>query len=255
MPTFKLTFNKPAVRQFIEGEETGGLRIKLDNGVVQFMPSTTSGPDTTPLTQRTRGGYEAIIEGDSADSVLEALHNPNGPFFVLKRVSKDWVAAEPYNGKDAPPKFEPHVRVWAPGLPKAVAKIKKPRATKAVARTNDPIIVQQPSDPMDRVHWAYEMLSEAARPGRPSKELVEARAIRASFEDAALNFMSKTEIGHLSRPNLKIVVETYNRIGDFLRTKPEVLADKGRAKMPKARGKDKTPRRNKVNGGEHHAHA
>lgn len=204
--SFKLTFNKPAVRQFIEGEEAGGLRIKIQDGAVMFMPAPNdSKPDTAKLMPRTRGGFEAIVDGSEADKVLKALKNRAGPFFVLKRVSKDWVVAEPYAGKDAPPKFEPHVRVWSPTL-KAAKPVKQPKTTRRMTPATAPVEMSTPLamaafDQIATINWAYQKLAEPPHPGRPDKETLEARAIRDSFEGT----------------DLQTIISAYNTLGNYLR--------------------------------------
>lgn len=200
---FKLTFNKPAVRQFIQGEEAGGLRIKIQDGVVMFMPVTdTTKADSAKLSPRTRGGYEAIVDGSEADNVLKHLKNRAGPFFILRRVSKDWVVAEPYNGRKDPPKFEPHVRVWSPALKadKAVNKPTTKRAAPAVAKVTTPTSMSA-LDQIASINWAYEKLAEPPHPGRPDKETIEARAIRDSFEGTELS----------------TIISAYDTLGNHLR--------------------------------------
>jgi hypothetical protein len=220
--TFRLTFNKPAVRQFIEGDEKNThLKIKIDGGIVMFMPSGASDADTAKLMSRTRGGYEAVIEGSESDEVLRLLTNPTGPFFVLHRHSKDWVAASPYTGGGAPPKFEPHVRVWAETTPKAVAPTKK----KTVARvTKERAQVATFDNPMDRIRWAYEKLNEQRRPGRPSNEFQSAKQIVGDFEAEAMSFVLKFGKPGFDATNLNRIIEAHDSIVEFLQvTAPEVL--------------------------------
>jgi len=218
---FKLTFNRPAVRQFIEGGEGRGLKIKIENGTVMFSPSPTpDGEDVASLAPRTRGGYESIVEGTSANEVLKHLKNPAGPFFTLRRVGKDWVAAEPYKGKDAPPKFEPHVRVWHSSQPKQSVKATaapKRAATPKTQVTHTP----EPVDIAERVRWAYAKLGEDRRPGRPSREIAEARQIKESFEAMAMEFISNPNGSSI---DVKAAVDAYNQLGAFLRTvAPEAI--------------------------------
>lgn len=216
---FKLTFNKPAVRQFLEGDDKG-LRIRVDNGVVMFKTSKSVVADAAPLEQRTRGGIEAIVEGESAASVLENLNNPAGPFYVLKRRENGWVAAEPYGGADAPPKFEPHVRVWTAREKTAEKPVKKKaKVGRRVKVSAAPTIEQGVDTPyLDKVRSAYGKLSEAARPGRPSNEerqgRMEARDIVASFEATAKELMGlPTDSPHL---DLSGLITAHKIIGDFI---------------------------------------
>ncbi len=196
------------------------------------MPSDTLDADTATLEPRTRGGFESLVEGHAADDILGNLQNPHGPFFVLKRVDKDWVQAEPWKGKDAPPKFEPHVRVWHASQPKT--KVKKTAASKRTVSTVK-VIADQPVDIAERVRWAYSKLGEERRPGRPSREFMEARAVAQSFETAALEFMSNLRTKQV---DLRAIVGAYHQITEFLReAAPEAL----HGDMPlKARRKSKT---------------
>lgn len=218
---FKLTFNRPAVRQFIEGNDTHGLRIRTtDDGKVQFLPATSSEDDSAPLAPRTRGGYESFVEGKREQEILDHLKNPfGGPFFVLKRVSDGWVQAEPYEGRDAPPKFEPHVRVWHAAMPKAEGKVASP----VRAKTKPKIAAEAtPIDIAERVRWAYDRLSGERRPGRPSREMTEAREIRQSFEAAVTEFMSN--LPSKGDVDLKAIAGLYHQLGAFLKTAaPETL--------------------------------
>ena len=128
------------MRQFIEGDDNTNLRIKLEDGVVMFQPTTMRSEDTAPLNPRTRGGFEAFIDGDAAQEVLKNLSNPHGPFYIL-HPSKGWAVATPFAGSGAPPKFEAHVRVWSDSQIKLVSKsVKSHKKDRA-----DPKL---PKDPM-----------------------------------------------------------------------------------------------------------
>lgn len=215
---FKLTFNKPAVRQFLEGDDKG-LRMRVDNGVVMFKTSKAANlTDAAPLEQRTRGGFEAVVEGESAASILASLQNPAGPFFVLKRREGGWVAAEPYGGADAPPKFEPHVRVWTAREKTAEKPVKKKAKTgRRVKSTAAPI--SGPDTPyLESVRAAYAKLAESARPGRPSNEerqgRMEARDIVANFEATAKELMGLP--ADSPRLDLSGLITAHKMIGDFI---------------------------------------
>lgn len=227
--TAKLTFNKPAVRQFIE-EGAHGLKIKIEDGVAMFKPSTNrEGPDVAKLEPRTRGGYEATVEGTGVDDLMQVLKNPHGPFFVLKRSARGYVSAHPWPNRDAPPKFEPHVRVWH-----SKASTKKTAAkteAKPSAATKKPT---QDIDYLERVRWAYGKLAETPRPGRPSKDIVEARQIKEAFEHAAFDLISHRD----GEPQIDVhgLLQAYELIGTFLRAAaPEAMqALEQRMMAPKA---------------------
>lgn len=218
---FKFTFNKPAVRQFLEGDDKG-LRIRVEDGMVMFKTAKTAdGADAVHLEQRTRGGFEATIEGQGATDILSSLQNPAGPFYVLKRRGDGWVAAHPYGGDDAPPKFEPHVRVWTAREKTAVEakSVKKKTGKKTKAAKTAPAPLAGPGTPyLESVRAAYDKLSEAARPGRPSNEAtqqrMEAREIVANFEATAKELMGVSLDG--PRMDMSGLITAHKMIGDFI---------------------------------------
>lgn len=250
---FKLTFNKPAVRQFLEGDDKG-LRIRAENGVVMFRTSKlATDEDATALDQRTRGGFEATVEGERASEILASLKNPAGPFFVLKRKTDGWVAAEPYKGSDAPPKFEPHVRVWNSREKVVVEKAAPKKRTKSERRTKSSAAPLSSSDApyLDTVRAAYARLSEVARPGRPSNEerqsRMEAREIVSSFETTAKELMGmQTDSARL---DLSGLVSAHKMLGDFINmmapaseeTPAPVAIEPETVEAPKASAKAKAP--------------
>lgn len=215
---FKLTFNKPAVRQFLEGDDKG-LRIRVENGVVMFKTSkTANAADAAPLDQRTRGGFEAVIEGEAAASILANLHNPAGPFFVLKRSEGGWAAAEPYDGADAPPKFEPHVRVWTAREKTAEKPVKKKAKTSRRVKSTASVISGPDTPYLEGVRAAYAKLAEATRPGRPSNEeregRMQARDIVANFEATAKELMGLP--ADSPRLDMSGLIAAHKMIGDFI---------------------------------------
>lgn len=118
---FRITFNKPAYDTFFAGEEARGLRIKIADGHIAFQPVQESrGDDIVAVDPRGRGGVEIRIEGKLEDEVLAALQNHHSPFFLLARQSH-WIVpaawVPPTDSPDGkmpePPRFKPHLRVWA----------------------------------------------------------------------------------------------------------------------------------------------
>lgn len=216
---FKLTFNKPAVRQFLEGDDKG-LRMRVDNGVVMFKTSKAANlPDAAPLDQRTRGGFEAVVEGESAADILANLQNPAGPFFVLKRREGGWVAAEPYDGTDAPPKFEPHVRVWTAREKTAEKPVKKKAKTGRRVKSTAAAPISGPDTPyLETVRTAYATLAQVARPGRPSNEerqgRMEAREIVTNFEATAKELMGLP--ADSPRLDMSGLIAAHKMIGEFI---------------------------------------
>ncbi len=214
--TFHLTFNKPAVKHFIESDDDhSGLRIKIEHGQVMFMPAK-EGKDTASLSPRTRGGYKAVIEGEDADKILSHLKNPHGPFFVLKRASKDWIAAIPYTKPGAPPKFEPHVRLWTEDGEEEVTRETKPTKKSKKVATKPTVATTKHEDPIERIRWAFRKVEEPKKPGRPSNELQEAKNIVNEFEQEALAYVAQTE-PRFSPEMLNDVVQAYFGLQNFLK--------------------------------------
>jgi hypothetical protein len=217
--TIKLTFNKPAFRHFIEeGQEIAGgggakaLRIKIENGIAMFQIANKPGDDTVSIAPRTRGGYEATITGSNTEALLQAMENADGPFFTIKRIDKDWVGAYAHPDADAPPKFQPHVRLWSHERPATKAKTTK-RASAAVRsrRAAAPPSTLPTDMPFaDRVLWAYRKLNGAKKPGRPGGDILEARKIVERFETGAA---SKIKTGDIDLPAL---VEAHQIVGKLI---------------------------------------
>jgi hypothetical protein len=217
--TFKLTFNKPAVRQFISKKEhetrgtmAKGLDIHQVGGIAMFRQGD---PDdcSVVMLPRTRGGYEAIIEGTQSATLLAALENGDGPFFTLERDpdNKDWVAAKPWPSTEAPPKFEPHVRLWVhDGSHTYVSPLRskktKPKAPKAKVKA-------APTIPyIDQVRMAYRKLNEPRGPGRPGNDHKQAKAVVAKFETEARKAAIDNKL------NVAEMFELYTILGSLFET-------------------------------------
>jgi hypothetical protein len=180
----RITFNKPATEQFFRAEEAEGVRVQIDNGKVQFLPvsgSDTQADDVLPVVPRSRGGAEAKIEGSMADALATAMRNEHGVFFVLERLKGGWLAPRPHPNAEPPPKFVPHIRIWS-GVDEEVEAPKVQRhATEAAP--NPEIVVA-----LEKVRGARDLIdrySGERRPGRPPREVLEARATLAAFEGVA----------------------------------------------------------------------
>lgn len=114
---FKITFNKPAVKMFFQGEDAHGIKIKVENGNILFKPcgeDQANDLDVVPIMDKVRGGAEAKIEGSRSGELLALLTNPLGnPYYLLNRASGGWMEAVPHTGpRYAPERWEPHIRVW-----------------------------------------------------------------------------------------------------------------------------------------------
>ncbi|RYF07963.1 MAG: hypothetical protein EOO77_25455 [Oxalobacteraceae bacterium] len=114
---FKMTFNKPSVKMFFQGEDAIGIKVKLEGHKVFFRPVSEIGPDendVVPITLNKRGGAEAVAEGSQSGNLLQLLTNPLGyPYYLLKRTTGGWMEAIPHTGpRFAPERWEAHLRVW-----------------------------------------------------------------------------------------------------------------------------------------------
>ena len=166
--TFKLTFNKPATRQFIDGVECVGLEIRIEKNCIQFKPVSDLNQNAVEISMRGRGGFEAIISGSEEDTLLSAFQNENGPYYTLRRQG-EWMVASPYNKAGEPPKFEPHVRVWS--------------KDSTIIEKKEKEIAEEPTSHYARVRWAFAVLaSHPVGPGRPSLKVLRARQIKEEFE-------------------------------------------------------------------------
>lgn len=169
--TFRLTFNKPMIALNFGGEQEAAVRVKIEDGIVYFLPvMDSSSPDALPISVRTRGGGEAYVEGTKADELRAALTNEVSPFFTLQRQEGGWMVAVPWLRDVPPPKPVPHVRAWSPT--EGAEALTKNADYDADALEGFVALVQD----------ARKMVAEFAeesRPGRPPKEIVKARSTLA----------------------------------------------------------------------------
>lgn len=168
--TLRLTFNKPMVARYFDGEDSVAMRVKIDDGVAMFLPvQDTKGKDVLLLQTRKRGGAEAVVEGAMGEDLQAALTSEIGPFFTLQRRQGGWLAAVPWPREAAPPKPEPHVRAWN---------------AEDGSASSQPVIENLP-DLVNLVRASKKIVDEftsARRPGRPPTEVLEAREHLAMFQ-------------------------------------------------------------------------
>ena len=169
--TFRLTFNKPMIALNFGGEQEAAVRVKIEDGIAYFLPvMDASAADALPISVRVRGGGEAYVEGNRADELRAALTNDVSPFFTLQRQEGGWLVAVPWLRDVPPPKPVPHVRGWVPTEGNEAL-------TKDVEFNNEAL-----NGFISLVQNARQMVAtfaEEKRPGRPPKEIVEARSTLA----------------------------------------------------------------------------
>lgn len=201
LKSLRLTFNKPTVGHYFKGEEATGVRVKIEDGVVQFLPvNQTGGKDFLPVEVRERGGAIAIVEGTRAAELAEALHNSAGPFFTLERVKGGWLQATPYPKNSAPAKFEPHVRVWVPK--EETAQVVRSVAPSVAPATNLPALLQM----VRNAQATVAAFQSSKKPGRPPREVLEARQHLEDFRRLA------AEIAPVPTVNVALLTEAKSLI-------------------------------------------
>ena len=116
--SFRLTFNLPAVNYFFEMQGKVAVEIKItDDGEVLLRGQPNIADNCVSLVGRTRGGCEAVIDGDMTEILLTHLQRTATqaqPFFTLHRSEEHagWVAIKHFPHDKAPGKFTPHMRLW-----------------------------------------------------------------------------------------------------------------------------------------------
>jgi hypothetical protein len=127
---FNLTFNKPAVAEFIDAAVHAGMRVKVEGGQIMFKATkATRGADVFAFSERTRGGIGITISGKAADNFLKETGLGRGSHMKLAPAQYGWMVAEPVVGK--PSKIVSTARLWREvdemGSKAEVAPAKAPR--------------------------------------------------------------------------------------------------------------------------------
>jgi hypothetical protein len=142
---FNLTFNKPAVAEFIDASVHAGMRVKVENGLIMFKPTkATRGADVFAISERTRGGTGITISGKFADQFLKETGLERGSHMKLAAAQYGWMVAEPMSGPGVKPsKIVSCARLWRAveelGEKAEVAPARKPRASKVAKATAAPV--------------------------------------------------------------------------------------------------------------------
>lgn len=198
----RLTFNKPVVlHNFVDhgDEQTRGFKVRIEDGLVHFLPiSEVKDADDVHLIgdkpnsfARKRGGAEIQIAGSMAAQVAKAFRNPAGPFFTLSREKDGWLVARPHSKPEAPSRLVAHLRVWNEEHGRIVRNSNQKRNASATAAPPKVRVPKQRenvfdfSEAADRVRRAKTMIEETStvrRPGRPGREITDARATMVAFE-------------------------------------------------------------------------
>lgn len=210
----RLTFNKPVVlHNFVNhgDEQTKGLKVRIEDGLVHFLPiSEVKDADDvhligdSPTTfSRKRGGAEVQIAGRMASEIAKAFRNPAGPFFTLSREKDGWLVARPYTSSEPPSRLVAHLRVWNEEYGRIIRN--PPQKTARVSREVSAPRKAKPhsnifdfSDAAERVRRAAALVEEAGsvrRPGRPGREITDARAALAAFEQLATELGVQSVVG------------------------------------------------------------
>lgn len=254
MKDFRITFNKPAVK-LMGDNDVQNLKVRLEGGIVFFRPVRGREQDTIEVSGRTRGGGEAVVEGRFAEDLFRALTNRHGPFFTL-RSENGWFVATPYPSHAAPSKFAPHLRVWVPkaAATHATAVPELYPMSLADSLKSARLALQRDPESIRHAKALIDRYNADRKPGRPSREVMEAKTILAEFT-------SLTEC----LPGLKLVLDmslltkTDDRLDDSRSFQPVGEADND---VEEEVANDVTERRMKWRGraqrrrhaGAHHPH-
>jgi hypothetical protein len=111
---FALTFNKPAVANFIDMSVHEGMKVKIEGDQVFFKPTKAArGNGVFALAERTRGGIGIEISGRFADEFLKKTGLERGSHMKLHATSYGWMVAEPMEAPGVKPsKIVPCARLW-----------------------------------------------------------------------------------------------------------------------------------------------
>ncbi len=185
--SFRLTFNRPAERQFFD-QSSNGLRIRIaDNDYVFFRPvdSVRGSKDSVVLeTRGERGGKGVHFDGENAGKLLKILHKMGGsrkqPYFLLDRApsrgDRGWFTISAHHeSTQAPPKFTPHLRLWERHEPK-----REPPPT----IINDAVadILGDTARLIRGARARIDAYRDERKIGRPTKEIKEATELLGAFE-------------------------------------------------------------------------
>src|SRR5882762_5321537 len=100
---YKLSFNNVAIRQlFTRDHAVNGLKVRIsDDGILELKPvEDAEGRDVIVLTDRARGGKEAVIEGSQIEEVFANLGEK--PYFSLFHSQYNWLRTRPLDSEQSP---------------------------------------------------------------------------------------------------------------------------------------------------------
>jgi hypothetical protein len=192
---FRVTFNKPAVLRYFESYTA--LEFKINDDKVVMRPiALVRGPDTVALEERNRGGFEAIVGGALAISILPFLQRDatiNRPFFILTpvglgvEVGKGWLGITHFTDADFPPKYDPYMRFWAPIEKETIVQ-------SATSPDDDENLPDHLVDFVMEVKRAYAVIERQKyerKVGRPSREIKEAKSVLVLLERLAKEYLPR----------------------------------------------------------------
>jgi hypothetical protein len=161
---FNLTFNKPAVAQFIDLANHAGIRVKVEGKQIMFKPTkAVRGADVFAISERTRGGTGITISGKAADHFLKVTGLERGSHMKLSQAQYGWMVAEPMDAPGMKPsKIVPTARLWraieevgtkaekAPAPAPRKARVKKEADAPQASRGRKPKAEAAPAEPKRR---------------------------------------------------------------------------------------------------------
>lgn len=137
---FALSFNKPAVTQFIDTDNVAGIKVKIEDGVAYFKPvKSERGTGVFPITGRTRGGVMIDITGKFADEFMRKTGMERGSHMTLEASSYGWMQATSLGDPGVKTsKLIPTARLWRSIEEAGVSKAEKAPEVKQASRTRKP---------------------------------------------------------------------------------------------------------------------
>lgn len=124
---FALSFNKPAVAQYIDTKNNAGIKVKIHDGVAYFKPvKSERGAGVFPIMHRTRGGVMIDITGKFADEFMQKTGMERGSHMTLTQGQYGWLIAESLGEPGVKTsKLIPTARLWRAIEEAGVSKAEK----------------------------------------------------------------------------------------------------------------------------------
>jgi hypothetical protein len=214
--SFKLTFNLPAKNKYFDEDQMLGIAISFKDGVPQFraaLPNADPEGDIFTVQARPRGGYQTFVTGELAASLYAYLTEKATvarPFFVMKKMDGGWATVQHFDRDGAPPKFEPHMRLW----------FEKERSELGVRPPINDEIAEQLGAFATMMRAARDVVAlydAERRIGRPPAEVMESRQVLDAFAALSQEIIPTTAVGDS--------LNNFEQVNDLLSTAARVMSE------------------------------